>query len=426
MTQITPHLTRLVTSSDPVPAPVQAVCRLSMLDWMACGIAGASEPVSRIVRAQVLEEEGARQAVLFGGGRAPVRAAALVNGTVSHALDYDDTHFAHIGHPSVAVLPAILALAEQRDTGLPEVVDAAAIGMEASVRAGIWLGRAHYQAGFHMTATAGAIGAAAGTARLLGLPDAQVAQALGLAATRAAGLKAHFGTMGKPWNAGIAASSGVEAVQLVARGFEANPDALDGPHGFGATHFGESNDPGIDWQLPQVRHKFHACCHGLHAALETLGALDLAAPEVAAITLRTHPRWLTVCNQPAPTTGLGAKFSYRTALALGLTGRDTARLSTFSDALAVSADVVAARELVTVMGDESLTEEQAALEVLRRDGQRLTAFHDLDAPVDMAARTDRVQAKASALLGDETAASLRRLIASDRARAADLATQMEV
>ena len=72
------------------------------------------------------------------------------------------------------------------------------------------------------------------------------------------------------------------------------------------------------------------------------------------------------------------------------------------------------------------SEVQAALEVLRRDGQRLTAFHDLDAPVDMAARTDRVQAKASALLGDETAASLRRLIASDRARGADLATQMEV
>lgn len=82
--------------------------RLSLVDWLAVGIAGRNEPVARLTRAMVLDEGGAGQASLFGGGKAPLRSAALVNGAASHALDYDDTHFAHIGHPSVAVIPAAL------------------------------------------------------------------------------------------------------------------------------------------------------------------------------------------------------------------------------------------------------------------------------------------------------------------------------
>ena len=424
MTEITPHLTRLITLTDPVPEDVLAVTRMSMLDWMACGIAGVAEPVAQITRAMVKDEGGAGQAQMFGGGLAPLRAAALVNGATSHALDYDDTHFAHIGHPSVAVLPVVLAVGQAHGAGMADLVEAAAIGMELSVRAGVWLGRAHYQAGYHMTATAGCFGAVAAAARLMRFDAGQAAQALGLAATRAAGLKAQFGTMGKPWNAGIAAASGVEAALLIVRGFEAAPGALDGPLGFGATHHGEGNDPGGAWRFASVSHKFHACCHGLHAALEALAPLDLAAPELAALTVRTHPRWMTVCNQPAPETGLGAKFSYSTALALALNGHDTARLGTFRDALAVEARVVETRERITVVADDSLTEQQAVLEILRRDGARSEGVHDLETLADLTSRAARVEAKAGALIGAERAATLRRLISSDQAGAADLAAQM--
>ena len=115
MTDLTQIFSEFASGPVATTAQVRMVASLSVLDWLAVGRAGADEPVSRIVRGMVLDEGGTPQARLFGQGAAPMRAAALVNGTISHALDYDDTHFAHIGHPSVAILPAALAVAEWND-----------------------------------------------------------------------------------------------------------------------------------------------------------------------------------------------------------------------------------------------------------------------------------------------------------------------
>ncbi len=177
-----------------------SMMRLSLFDWAACGIAGRDEPVVRIVRHMVLAEGGAGEAGLIGGGAAPARGAALANGTASHALDYDDTHFGHIGHPSVAVIPAALAIAQKTGADGARFVQACLVGAELSVRVGMWLGRAHYQLGFHQTGSAGAFGATAAAGRLLGLDAGAMAHALGLCTTRASGLKSQFGTMGKPYN----------------------------------------------------------------------------------------------------------------------------------------------------------------------------------------------------------------------------------
>jgi 2-methylcitrate dehydratase PrpD len=353
----------------------------------------------------VQDEGGTAQASVFGlQARIPARGAALANGTTSHALDYDDTHFAHIGHPSVAVFSAALAVAEASGASLPAVLEAALVGMESSIRVGVWLGRSHYQTGFHQTATAGAFGAAVAAARLYQLDVDQMTHVIGLTATRAAGLKAQFGTMGKPYNAGIAAATGVEVAQLVAQGFVANPGALDGPYGFGTTHHGESNAGALDglgttWMFEGVSHKFHACCHGLHAALEAQRNLGMAAQEVAQITVHTHPRWMSVCNQPAPTTGLGAKFSYRTVLAMQLLGHDTAVLDSYSSAICADPRVQDLRDRVEVQVDETLAETAARVDILRRDGTSHSAHHDLDDPIALDARGDRVRAKATALLG---------------------------
>ena len=382
-----------------------AVARLSALDWLAVARAGVEEPVAAILRAQALHEGGRAEATVFGAPeRLPARAAALVNGTTSHALDYDDTHFAHIGHPSTVIFPAAFAVGEARGARLADVIAAALVGMEVSVRIGVWLGRGHYQVGFHQTATAGAFGAAVAAARLMGADAATMQAALGLTATRAAGLKAQFGTMGKPYNAGQAAAAGVDCATLAVAGMTTDPAALDGPYGFGATHHGAGDmgaldGLGQDWLFPRVSHKFHACCHGLHAALEALASVDVAGPEVAGIAVATHPRWLSVCNQPAPVTGLGAKFSYRTALALALAGRDTAALATWSDGLAVDPDVTALRDRVEVAGDDTLGEMQARLAITLKDGRAVEAFHDLDAALPFDTRADRVTAKARALIG---------------------------
>lgn len=392
------------------------VMRLSLLDWAAVGIAGRDEPVARILRDRALRDGGRAVASLIGASeRVPPAAAALANGTISHALDYDDTHFAHIGHPSVAVIPAVLALAEQEGAGMAELVEAALVGVEASVRFGVWLGRGHYQTGFHQTATAGAIGATVGAARILGLDPAVTQQALGLVATRASGLKSQFGTMGKPFNAGIAAANGVEAADLAAAGFVSNPAALDGPQGFGPTHHGAA-DPaawdglGQNWLFEGVSHKFHACCHGLHAMLEALR--DQTATGVEAVEILTHPRWLTVCNQPEPATGLEAKFSYRLTAAMALAGRDTGALSSFTAEATRDPALVALRDRVRVTADPDLTEMQARVR-LTRGGTTQELFHDLDAAQPLAARAAKIGAKAAALLGAEWAEATWAAIVSD-------------
>lgn len=408
------------------------VLRLSLLDWCAVGVAGRDEPVAKILRDQALEEGGAGQAGVIGSAtQVPVRAAALVNGAISHALDYDDTHFAHIGHPSVAVIPAALAAAQLAESTGEAMQQAALIGAEASVRMGLWLGRAHYQAGFHQTATAGAFGACLAACRLLGTSKAETMMALGLITTRASGLKSQFGTMGKPLNAGLAASNGIEAALLARRGFISRADAIEASQGFGATHHG-SADPaaweglGEVWQFERVSHKFHACCHGLHATLEALSPLIGAEPSsIRQIRIATHPRWLSVCNNPAPKTGLEAKFSYRMTAAMRVLGAETSLPASYSDDLCADPNITALMAKVEVVADDRLSEMQARVGIGMSDGTMRDLFHDLDAPLALSAREERVRAKAAALLGPARADRLWRLIceaASPGELAAELTT----
>ncbi|MEL6766549.1 MAG: MmgE/PrpD family protein [Pseudomonadota bacterium] len=401
--------------AEAMPPLARATARLSLLDWAAVALAGAEEPVSKIVRQAALRDGGRAEAGIIGSPvRLPARAAALVNGTVSHALDYDDTHFLHVGHPSVAILPAVLALAEAE--GLPgrAVLPAALVGMEASCRVGHWLGTAHYNAGFHQTATAGGFGATIAAARLLGLPPEAVAMALGLASTRVSGLKSQFGTMGKPFNAGLAASNGVEAARLAAAGFLSAPGALEGPQGFGETHAQGGAAPvaalaglGESWVFEQVSYKFHACCHGLHAMLEALGTMRNVAPgSVAEVTIRTNPRWLKVCNIETPGTGLEAKFSYRHTAAMALAGWETGALASYSEAACTDPTLAALRTRVAVVSDSTVSDTATDVTVRLNDGTERRAAHDLATPEPLEQRRAKLHAKASALLGAAPAEAL--------------------
>ncbi|MEL6617483.1 MAG: MmgE/PrpD family protein [Pseudomonadota bacterium] len=370
-------------------APERAIMRLSVLDWAVCGMAGRAEGGFGDWAATL---DGQGPCTRFDGRASGAAEAALVNGTLSHALDYDDTHFAHIGHPSVVVVSAALALAQVRGSSLPEMIDAALVGAEASVAAGLWLGRGHYQVGFHQTATAGTFGACVAAGRLLGLDDAQMRHALGLASTMASGLKSQFGTMGKPLNAGLAARAGVEAALFASVGMTSAEDGLDGPLGFAETHHGAGDAVPFAWRMCGVSHKFHACCHGLHATLEALSLVE--DPRGAeAVTIETHPRWLTVCNTSEPQTGLEAKFSYVHVTAMAAHGISTADVAQFSDACAQRPDLVAWRKRVTVVGDPELGETQARVVI---DDASYAA--DL-AGVDADARAGRLVAKARALVG---------------------------
>ena len=398
------QLADFAKNSEPSPDALEMM-RLSLMDWAACGIAGREEPLAVILRDKGLSEGGKAEASVIGGDKLPAPRAAMINGAVSHALDYDDTHFAHIGHTSVGVIPAALAVAERVGASFDDFLTACLIGSEGAVRVGVWLGRDHYQVGYHQTATAGAFGACLAALRLLGADQAQAIAGIGFVSSKAAGLKAQFGTMAKPLNAGLAAEAGVEAALWAMAGMTSTEQGLQA---FGATHHGGADAEAFDglgrtWRMLEVSHKFHACCHGLHAMLEALSEVSVDPADVVSVEITTHPRWMTVCNKPAPNTGLEAKFSYAQTAAMALVGVDTSAIAAFSDMVAQRSDLVALRDVVTVVTAESLTEMQARVRITLRDGAVLDAAHDLAAPMTLEARAAKLMRKAQGLLPDADA-----------------------
>src|SRR5690348_3936107 len=195
---------------DALPEPVRELARQCVLDYYGVALAGADDPLAQILLDEVVEAGGASDASVIGHkARLPILAAALVNGAIGHALDYDDVNLAMPGHPSVAILPGLLALAEQRHNSGQEVITAFVAGYETACRIGMALRPGHYNLGFHATGTVGALGAAAACARLLGLDAEATAMASGIAGTQAAGLKSQIGTMCNPLHAPNAAQDGL-------------------------------------------------------------------------------------------------------------------------------------------------------------------------------------------------------------------------
>jgi 2-methylcitrate dehydratase PrpD len=393
------------------PKSVTHILNLSILDWVGVSSAGINEKVSRIVRDCFLTEDGRPEAYVLGTDKkTSSRTAALINGTISHALDYDDTHFASLGHPSVVVMPAAMAISDRIGSDTGPFKEAILCGMEVAIRIGMWLGRAHYRKGFHITGTAGTFGATVASALILELNDTQFQMALGLAASRASGIKNQFGTMGKPFHAGAAASNGVEVALLASQGFEATWEPFDGIQGFASTHASENNinsfqDLGRDFLFEDISHKFHACCHGLHASMEALASIRdreaLIPDDVQEISIVVHPQYLNVCNIMSPETGLEVKFSYRFTAAMVIHGLDTARLENFSSSICLKSDLIKMSNKVIVKTNESLSETAAIVTLKTCDNQIFTDDYDLTKLIDPVERETKVRSKSVSLLGKE-------------------------
>lgn len=384
------------------------MARFSLFDWMVCGLAAADEPVARGLRSFLEDEGGRGVSSVIGGSRLPARAAALVNGATSHALDYDDTHFAHVGHLSVGVYPAALATGEAVGANAVEVADAFLVGSEAAIRVGLHLGRAHYERGFHQTATAGAFGATVAAGRLMGLDRDAMRAALGLCATRASGLRGQFGTMGKPLNAGYAAANGVECAAFAKVGLSSADDGIAGPEGFVPTHSDAPDlcaalaDPAA-FRFDDIKYKFHACCHGTHAMLEALATAiadrGVTPDAVALVRIVTNPRWLTVCDIKRPRTGLEVKFSYAWLAGMAIDGQQTASERVYNDACAADPALAAFAAKVEVVSDAALTDMQVAGQVRLTDGTEVPLSHDLAAPIPPEALARGLRDKAAVLIG---------------------------
>ena len=417
ITQQTADLTKTLAAQasavtyDDLPEPVRALARQCVLDYYGVALAGADDPLVDILLAELTEAGGATQASVTGHkARLPSLSAALVNGAAGHALDYDDVNLAMPGHPSVAILPGLLALAEQRRSSGREVVTAFVAGYETACRIGSALRPGHYDRGFHATGTVGCLGAAAACARLLGLDAEATARAFGIAGTQAAGLKSQFGTMCKPFHAGKASQNGLLAARLAARGFSSRPDLVECEQGFALTHGPDFRpetalaDPPNGFHIFGNLFKYHAACYLTHGPIKCARTLreqhGVKPEEVARLTLALDRSCDRVCNIPAPTDGLEAKFSLRQTVAMALSGVDTASLAAYSAATATDPGLVRLRDKLALDFHDNWPQAAAELEVTLTDGRILRASHDAGIPSgDIAAQGERLALKFDALAG---------------------------
>jgi 2-methylcitrate dehydratase PrpD len=320
------------TALDDCPPEAIPLVRRATLDSLGVMLAGAREPAATIVQ-RLCRAEGATPLCTVAGTSLQTSAtwAALANGVAGHAHDFDDTNFALMGHPSVPLLAAALAAGEAEMLDGRALVTAYVIGFEIDAALGLALNPAHYERGWHATASLGTFGCAAAAARLLGLDVSQVRTALGIAASLASGLKENFGSMTKPYHAGHAARNGVWAAQLAREGFTAADTALDGSQGY-LTAFGDGagalegalDGLGRTWHLlaSGIAVKPYPSCALTHSAidavLELRRAHALHPDDVAAIDVAVNRVVPGVLRHAAPTSALQRKFSMQFCAAAAL------------------------------------------------------------------------------------------------------------
>lgn len=365
-----------------------------IIDTIGVTLLGATEPVVSTLQKAMIGDVTAGKALIFGGNRrAGVLEAAFINGTASHAADYDDMAHAMGGHPSVTLVPVIFALGESLGATGAEVLEAYVVGFEAECRIGHVVNPDHYERGWHPTSTLGVFGAAAAGARLLKLDVLGTTTALAIAASLASGVKANFGTMVKPLHVGQCVRNGLMAAQLAAGGFTANPGALEHKQGYFAAYDGLVNvnmerllpqpGEGLEVEQASVGVKQFPCCGSTHPAIRAMLALrqqGLTPEDVEKIEITTNRRRLPHTNNPNPQSALGAKFSIQYATVRALIDgaprlkhfEGEAFLEPVARSLLAKTTVSAYAPTEAAAAHEENNEMAADITVITKNGQTLT------------------------------------------------------
>lgn len=385
-------LARFVAETQAARIPQAAIdqAKLALIDWVGVTVAGSREPVSKIVAQRVARTSRGNATVIAGGESVSAADAALANATAGHALDFDDSSFVLGGHPTVTLLPALLAIAEEHGCSGRAVLEAYVIGFEVTMKFSRAVNFEHYEKGWHPTATLGVFGTAAGVARLLHLPATVVAHALAMAASMASGIKANFGSMTKPYQVGQASQKGVLCAQLAADGLTANAAALEGRQGYldvynGAGHYRTAELSNFGDTLEILRSglmfKKYPCCGATHAPIDA--ALDLLrefAPrreDIESVTIAMNQRRVTHVNRPSVTSGLEGKFSVQYTIAAALTD-GAISLRHFHETSVARADLQNMTARVKAVGVEcgNSLSQACELKVMFKDGTTRSVRRD--------------------------------------------------
>ena len=318
------------TQLDDIPADVQHLGKRAILDTVGVSLAAAKDEAVAILAETLAGREGNSAATVIGRShRTDALSAALINGVLAHALDFDDVNDSCMGHPSAPLVPAVLALGEELGASGARVLEAFLIGFELECKLGLAIGNAHYAKGWHATATTGTMAAAAACAKLLGLDRERIGMALGIAASSSAGMRINFGTMTKPFHVGQAARGGLMAALLASNGFTATADILDHPIDYTRVFAdkGEADASrivgtlGSPWDIasPGLVVKKYPCCNSTHRTIDaTLSLVSEHSPspsEIESIVITMPPGEDIPLIYSRASTGLEGKFSMQYCIA---------------------------------------------------------------------------------------------------------------
>ncbi|MHB9097938.1 MAG: MmgE/PrpD family protein [Syntrophales bacterium] len=322
---------------EQIPEEALVWAKDALLDCTGVALAGSREEAGRIIANHVKKAAGRPEAGVFAAGfRTAASDAALANGTMAHALDFDDYDISTwTGHPTAPLLPAIFALGQRQKASGRDVLSAYIVGFEVGGRIGAGLGHGYYEQGWHATSVLGTMGATAACCRILKLNVVQTRMALGIAGSEACGVRQNFGTMTKPLHAGLAARNGLLAALLAGEGFTADESVIEGPLGFNKVFIRGEHDPakttdglGKTYLIIEngVSMKPYPCCAEGHRCLDAIlflvGKHDINADEVESVECHTSEMVSQVMIRHRPKTMEEAKFSLEYCMAVALLDRD--------------------------------------------------------------------------------------------------------
>ena len=374
-----------------IPKDALETAKWHILDTLGCMLVGSEEKAAKIV-IDYVDNFGGREesSVIPHGPKTSPQYAAFANGVSGHVLDYDDYEWPSMAHPSVTVLPAVLALGEKIKASGRDCLEAYLVGMEVIAKAGTGINPNHYDKGWHSTGTLGTLGSASACSRLLNLDREKTSMAIGIAASTSSGLRGNFGTMTKSFHAGHAARNGVESALLASRGFTASKEILERDLGF-CKMFTEQDDYDLKKIItdlgspfsivsPGVGIKLYPSCAATHSALDGIFHLidqfDIKAEDVDAVECGIFYLYPTMLIHSNPRTGLEGKFSLEFCVALALKERK-AVLRHFSDSKVqepqIQELIKRVKKFVTQeVGGRGTRYPGATIKVDLKDGKRYT------------------------------------------------------
>ena len=376
---VTQNLARFVVAArwDDIPDAVRHAAKRALLNVFAVALAGCRAGPVEIALQSLAEFSERRQATVIGRSeRMDSLSAAFLNAASANAFDFDDTHVPTVIHPTAPVAPALFALAERRRVSGAELLLAFILGVELACRIGRAISPGHYTKGWHITATCGVFGAAAGAGTLLGLDERRMIWALGNAATQSSGLCECLGWPAKSIGVGNAARNGLWSALLAEKGFEGPPEPIAGVQGF-LNAMAEPPDwaaltdgLGETWELAQNAIKPYPCGFVIHPFLDVVLDWRRQHPDdaIERVVLRGNPLLSDRTDRPDISTGAESQVSVQHAVAAALV-LGQAGLGQFTDGCVRDPAVVAMRRRIAVVRDPAIATIAAQVDLCTADGR---------------------------------------------------------